>query len=217
MGQGGDIRALSSGDFLVGSGKVFAVGLGEVFAWSSDGSIDNGVGSNTSVSVPAITLARNADGSVKRVTPALTTGSGVGVIEVVGDDGKPVCTDCKVELYAPNGEVRALDTYIRSPGGITLGAKGVKGADNLKGDVKGASVVATAGPSTSIRAPQSTDSAASNEEAKAAKSKAKDPNSILTVDVLSMGDGGDAGAAPGAGSKPPCKSGKYDKNGVCEE
>ncbi len=204
---GGSIRAMSAGDFLVNAQKTFVVGNGDIMLWSSYGSLDAGRGANTDVTVPPPVAVRNSDGSVSFALPPLTTGSGIGRLEAAegGSAGD-------VYLNAPNGEIRALDAQIRNQGGgaINVAARVVKGADNFSGggpsNRSSSSVNVNLNVNTSV--PSQT-AAGAQAAASAQEGKAKDPASVVTVDLLGMGD--DANA-PAAGNPAPAAG-----NEACED
>jgi len=182
----GDLSALSEGDFQVNSQRVFIVGQGDVTIWSSSGNIDAGRGANTSVSVPPLVATRQEDGSIRFTLPSLTVGSGIGILqpavgEAAGDIG----------LFAPRGEVRALDAQIRAPGRITLAADVVRGADNIAGgSVVGAPVVVPSVPlSLPSAAPAAGDAAASAAAAanQNAAAQARERQALLMVELLGLG------------------------------
>jgi hypothetical protein len=181
----GNISAYSSGDFQVNSRKVFVVGQGDITVWSAQGNIDAGRGANTAISVPPLVPVRGPDGDIKFALPATTVGSGIGIL-------KPPTGSARgnIGLFAPNGEVLALDALIRAPGRITLAADVVRGADNiLGGSVVGAPVAV---PVPSVVAPTSSTSntesqAAANSASVATRGDSRTRNSLLTVELLGMG------------------------------
>ena len=177
--QGGSIRSYSQGDFQVNAQKVFVVNQGDLIAYSSNGNIDSGRGANTDVTVSVPKAQVQPDGTVKFVTVA-TTGSGLGILGT--QDAQYV-----LGLYAPNGEVRALDAYIVGPT-IQVASPVVKGADNLK---SGTGQVFVAPPSVSVNVNTGTQ-AQSSEVAQNALANAngggqKVASSLLTVDLIGLG------------------------------
>ncbi|RZL10279.1 MAG: filamentous hemagglutinin N-terminal domain-containing protein [Rubrivivax sp.] len=190
---GGSIRSLSDGDFQVNAQKAFVVGEGDLTLYSANGAIDSGRGSNTDVTVPAPVPVLTPDG-VQFQVPAVTTGSGIGLLKLPGGNSSGV-----VNLFAPVGGILALDAFVRNESGGEIKVGGpVKGADNLKGSVKGAPVVVVGGPSISSSTPLPTDTAAGVEEmAQSSSARRRDPNAILTVELLGLGDATTAGAASG--------------------
>ncbi|KGM39973.1 hypothetical protein JY96_07785 [Aquabacterium sp. NJ1] len=214
---GGSIRAMSAGDFLVNAQKAFVVGNGDIMLWSSYGSLDAGRGANTDVTVPPPVAVRNSDGSVSFQLPPLTTGSGIGRLK--SSEGASVG---QVYLNAPNGEIRALDAQIRNEGGgeINIGAQVVKGGDNIAGKVNGAPPAVSVNVAINVNTSVPSQTAAGAQAAAASQEgKAKDPASVVTVDLLGMGDDANAPAAgnpaPAAGNEACEDDEKKDKAKAC--
>jgi filamentous hemagglutinin len=192
--QGGSFRSLSLGDFLAGDQKVISLGRGNLLIYSVEGSIDSGKGSNTSASADVPSRVFNKlTGLVESRGNPPTSGSGFQKLQTPADM-TPV-----IGLYAPKGEIRALDAFIKGDAPVDIVAPTVKGGDNIGG----ASGVASApAPTVSISlTPKLADPAAGVTQVnKEADSKAKaQANSLLTVDLLGFGDG----PATAAGSTEP--------------
>jgi filamentous hemagglutinin len=197
--DGGSIRVFTDLDFQVNAQKAFVVGQGDLMVFSQQGSIDSGRGSNTDVSPYTPQYKRLLDGSVVRVANNGTTGSGIGVLPNANG-----VADGAVKLYAPRGEVKALDAFIRGPE-IEIASPKVLGADNLKGSVSGVAAAPTVGFALSPTTGVKDDAASGNlkEVASAQEAKKKQSSSLVTVDVVSLGDS----AAPTAAGTPeaaPC-------------
>jgi len=197
---GGSIRSYSNGDFQVNSQKAFVVGTGDLLVYSANGNIDSGRGSNTSVAVSAKSIKRLDTGEVVVTTPPPITGSGIGIVKDATGN-----RDGKVFPLAPNGEVRALDAFIQGPEVILSGK--VLGADNLQGSVKGQAPTPSVTVSLSVNTGLGNEPAAgaSRDEAVKKRAKSRDASSVLTVDLLSVGD---ADASPAAGGSAPATASK---------
>jgi filamentous hemagglutinin family protein len=199
VGESG-FSALSDGDFQVNSQRVFVVGNGDVTIWSSRADIDAGRGANSAISTPPLVPARREDGSIGFDLPPVTVGSGIGIL--------PPPTgafDGTIGLFAPNGEVLALDAQIRAPGRITLGAQVVRGADNIRGgSVAGAAIAV---PTASVAVPAApaptTPAATAGAGGGAAAPRARP--TLLLLELLGLGpDAGDP--APAAEACEPGES-----------
>jgi hypothetical protein len=183
----GNISAFADGDFQVNSQRVFVVGQGNIGVWSSNGNIDAGRGANTAITVPPLVPTRQADGSIAFTLPSITVGSGIGILQpAVG------LAAGNIGLYAPNGEVRALDAQIRAPGKITLAADVVRGADNIAGgSVVGAPppapVIVGALASGSSNSSEAGTALASANAVAASTSAAQERSSLLLVELLGLG------------------------------
>lgn len=190
--DGGSFRSLSLGDFLAADQKVIAIGRGDLLIYTVAGSIDSGKGSNTSATaeVPRREYIERLGKVVTRGQPP-TSGSGFQKVQTPSDY-TPV-----IGLYAPNGEIRALDAFIKGDANIDIVAPAVKGGDNIGG---ASGVAAPAAPTVSISlTPKVADTAAGTKELSEqgeAKAKAK-ASSLLSVDLLGFGDGPSA-AGPAA-------------------
>jgi filamentous hemagglutinin family protein len=200
---GGSFRSISGGDFLAGDQRVIAMGRGNLLIYSVAGSIDSGKGSNTATST-TLPLRRfnTRSGQVEVVGQPPVSGSGFQKIDTP-KDMVPV-----VGLYAPNGEIRALDAFIKGDAAIDIVAPTVIGADNIGG---AAGIAPPPAPTVSLSlTPQVTDTAAGTQQvASATEAKAEQrANSVLTVDLLGYGDAPAAGAATDTADAPEKAKGK---------
>jgi filamentous hemagglutinin len=203
--QGGSFRSLSLGDFLAGDQKVISLGRGNLLIYSVRGSIDSGKGSNTSLSADVPSRVFNQlTGRVESKGSPPSSGSGFQKLQTPADV-TPV-----FGLYAPNGEIRALDAFIKGDAAVDIVTPTVKGGDNIGG----ASGVASApAPTVSISlTPKLADPAAGVAQAnQEADSKAKaQANSVLTVDLLGFGEG--PATAAGTAETPAEKDKAKDKD-----
>jgi len=205
--DGGSFRSISGGDFLAGDQKVIAIGRGNLLIYSVDGSIDSGKGSNTTVSAAQPVRAFNKfTGQVETLSRAPTSGSGFQQVT------PPADVEPKLGLYAPNGEIRALDAFIKG-GNLQIVAPAVKGADNIGG---AAGVAPAAAPTVSLSlTPKVADTAAGVAQvADASDTKSKQASSsVLTVDLLGFGDAGAtaAGASEATSEKEKDKDKEKEK------
>lgn len=196
-GLGGSIRSFSDGDFQVNSQKLFVVGTGDVMLYSANGDIDSGRGSNTDVAATSVQISQDPFfGDTVYTTKPPVTGSGIGIVR----DGQGEA-DGKVSLLTPNGEVRALDAFIQGPGKIEIPGP-VLGADNLKGAVAGQAAAPVVTVNLSVNTGLGTETAAGEAvTAEAAqRGKTKERSSLLTVELLGMGDQDGVGSTPAAGA-----------------
>lgn len=180
---GGDVRSYSAGDFQVASQKVHIVGSGDMVLYSSRANIDSGRGSNTSVTLPPKNAKPDGYGGYTWEVGETTVGSGMAIF--VDKSGR---REGKISLLAPNGEVRALDAYVDAP---TVDLAGpVLGADNFKGAVAGSAPPPAISLNLSINTGTGAETAAGQSQVAAAeKAKNKrDRSSLITVDVLGMGE-----------------------------
>lgn len=205
--DGGSFRSISGGDFLAGDQKVIAIGRGNLLIYSVDGSIDSGKGSNTTVSAAQPVRAFNKlIGQVETQSRAPTSGSGFQQVT------PPADVEPKLGLYAPNGEIRALDAFIKG-GNLQIVAPAVKGGDNIGG---AAGVAPAAAPTVNLSlTPKVADTAAGVAQvADASDTKSKQASSsVLTVDLLGFGESTAtaAGASGANGDKANDKANEKDQ------
>jgi filamentous hemagglutinin family protein len=188
--RGGNLDIQVGNDLLVNSTRVFAL-QGDLLVWSSHGNIDAGKGAKTVTSVPdPITRIDPNTGNTIIEFPPAVSGSGLQ-----GENAA---------LFAPRGAVNAGDAGIRTSGDLTIGAVEVVGADNI--DVGGVEIGFSTADVAAVAPPGA--SSASSAATKGVESQAAlsddDGDSgeriiegtqvtFITVDVLSFGDGCEAG------------------------
>lgn len=125
VAQAGDVNSFSYGDFQVNESRVFSADGGNILVWSTEGNIDAGRGSKTSLSAAAPTASYDINDfpSITYFPP--TTGSG---IQALADT--PGSTPGAVDLFAPHGVVNANEAGIVA-GNLTIAATAVLGANNI--------------------------------------------------------------------------------------
>lgn len=195
--RGGDIMAMTRGDFLVNQSRVFTLfgtdpinpqNTSDILLWSTTGNIDAGKGKKTAVSAPPPVIRTDSQGNVVVDSSAAVSGSGIGSLLTVAGNGAS-----NVDLIAPNGEVNAGDAGIRVSGNLTIAAQHVTGLDNIQvgGTSSGVpasgsgSVVASTAGLTNSEATRGADGAAA---ALGGSKGIKDPTSIFNVEIAGFGD-----------------------------
>lgn len=121
----GNVNSFSYSDFEVNQSRVFAGDSGNILVWSTEGDIDAGRGSKTSLSAAAPTVHYDDDGFATITYFPPTAGSG---IQALADT--PGLTPGAVDLFAPHGVVNANDAGIVA-GNLTIAATAVLGANNI--------------------------------------------------------------------------------------
>ncbi|MBX9676922.1 MAG: filamentous hemagglutinin family protein [Methylotenera sp.] len=186
--RGGDLLGFVRDDFLVNQSRVFTLGGSDLLLYSALGSIDAGRGAKTASSTPP-PLITIQNGQVTFDFSGAVTGSGIAALTSTG--GVPG----RASLFAPYGEINAGEAGIRSAGDIDLGARVIIGADNIKvgGTSTGLPVASTG--AAGLTAPASSDPTAQNKQgSEIAESAKTDGNklaalpSLITVEVISLGD-----------------------------
>ena len=94
---------------------------------------------------------------------------------------------------APSGAIIALDAAIRSSGNLTIGAQQVIGNSiSVGGSLSGSATVAAAAPAAAPSAPPPSEANKAVDQgqkaAAAGQKDARDPNSILTVELVGLGE-----------------------------
>ncbi len=204
--RGGVIDAFVRNDFQVNQSRVFTLGGSDLMLYSALADIDAGRGAKTSSATPPPTL-RITNGQITYDYSSAVSGSGIAALTATG--GKPG----EVDLFAPYGQINAGEAGIRSAGNINLGARLIIGTENISagGTTTGGPVASAAG--LSIAAPASSDASNTGQKGdqlgdaakQAANNKTTEMPSLITVEVIALGD---ESATSAAG----CKADK-DKKG----
>jgi filamentous hemagglutinin len=121
----GDVNSFSYGDFQVNQSRVFAADGGNILVWSTEGNIDAGRGSKTSLSAAAPNVNYDSNGFPSITYYAPTSGSG---IQALADT--PGATYGDVALFAPHGVINANEAGIVA-GNLTVAATAVLGTNNI--------------------------------------------------------------------------------------
>ncbi|MFZ0267964.1 filamentous haemagglutinin family protein [Caulobacter sp.] len=124
--DGGAVKALTYGDYIVNQSRTMTADDGDILIWSSFGNIDAGKGRKTSLSIPPITFPVDKNGITQIVRSGLPNGAGIATLNRV--DGTP---GGDVDLYAFNGIVNAGDAGIRASRDLFVGALEIRGLDNI--------------------------------------------------------------------------------------
>lgn len=198
--RGGELLAMVRNDFQVNQSRVFTLGGSDLMLYSALADIDAGKGAKTSSSTPP-PVVRIANGQVTYDYSGAVAGSGIAALTATGG------TPGRVSLFAPYGEINAGEAGIRSAGGIDLGARVITGADNIQaaGGISGLPAPDTSG--LAISAPVSADASSAGKQGDSIADAAKTSNSklaalpsLITVEVLALGDASVASPVPSASS-----------------
>ncbi len=188
--RGGSVRAMVRDDFAVNQSRVFTLQGGDILIWSSKGDIDAGKGAKTAASTPPPQIIVRGDQIILDTSNSVS-GSGIGVL--LGKDGIAAGS---VDLIAPKGAVIAGDAGIRALGDIYLAAAKIVGADNIQAGGKQVGVPQVEAVASPPPPPPAAEAAKAADAVTASMADSarsgKVSNSILTVEVLALGDTGDA-------------------------
>ena len=183
----GEINAIAGEDFQLGPSRVFTLGGGDIQLWSSFGNIDAGRGSRTASATPPPQVRIRGDLVVLDISDSVS-GSGIGTLKKADD-----VPDADIRLFAPSGAVIALDAAIRSSGDLTIGAQQVIGNSiSVGGSLGGSAAAPSAAPAAAPSAPPPTESGKAVDQGQNASAAGQrdsgDKSSILTVELVGLGD-----------------------------
>jgi hypothetical protein len=123
----GRVQVFADGDVLVNQSRIFTLAGGDILIWSSNGDIDAGRGSKSSISAPPPVIRVDANGQVQVEFADAIAGSGIRGI-LTSEDLEPG----DVDLIAPTGVVNAGDAGIGAAGNLNIAAPQVVGLDNIQ-------------------------------------------------------------------------------------
>ncbi len=195
--KGGEIRAVSDGDFQVNQSKVITQFGSDIAVWSTNGTIDAGRGSKTATSIPERIVQTDAFGNTLVEVRGVAAGSGIRS-QSYDPDGPsgPLLEPLKgnVSLIAP--VVDAGEAGIEA-GDLLIVAPVVLNAANIQVQGIAAGVPIAAGSSIAgVSAGLSPDAINSATQAVAKSVAASNSNnmqkpklpSMISVDVISIGN-----------------------------
>ena len=211
--KGGNINLFSKGNIDVAQSREFTIQGGDILDWSSTGDIDAGKGSKTATSAPPPLIRTDNGGNTFTDLSGVVSGSGIGTLQTLAS--APVGN---VYLIAPAGAVNAGDAGIRSSGNLLVAAQRVIGADNISVGGVSSGVPAVSSAGISFSAPASADSNTAGKQGEkigesdkfGANSKLAGLPSIISVEVISLGDESAPPSKPCADEK--TKDGKNKKD-----
>ncbi|HEY2035371.1 MAG TPA: filamentous hemagglutinin family protein, partial [Steroidobacteraceae bacterium] len=192
VAQTGDMNSFSYSDFAVNQSRVFSADGGNILVWSTEGNIDAGRGSKTSLSAaaPVVNYDINGFPTVTYFPP--TTGSG---IQALADT--PGVRPGAVDLFAPHGVVNANDAGIVA-GNLTIAATAVLGTNNISVSgtevgvpvaVTGLGTQALAGSTSAAGATNSAQSSMAQTSQQAEKEAPQATAALRWLDVFVLGFG----------------------------
>lgn len=188
---GGNINIFSRNSVEVAQSRIFTIAGGDVLIWSTVGNIDAGKGAKTATASPPPLVRTDSQGNTVVDIAGVVSGSGIGTLQTLKD--APLGN---VYLIAPSGTVDAGDAGVRSSGNILVAAQAVANGANMQAGGTSSGVPAPSTANVSFSAPVSADSSNSSKQAdKATEAASKSANksasalpSLITVEVLSLGD-----------------------------
>ncbi|MGK5075295.1 filamentous haemagglutinin family protein [Janthinobacterium sp. ZB1P44] len=185
---GGNINLFSHGSILLGQSRVMTTFGGDILGWSSQGDINAGRGSKSTIVYTPPKRVYDNWGNVTLSSDVPSTGAGIATLAPIAE-----VPAGDVDLLAPLGTIDAGEAGIRVSGNVNLAALTVMNAANIqvKGEAKGmptvASVNVAAMTNASAAATQATAAAQDVVQRERAATRAAQP-SVFTVRVLGFGN-----------------------------
>ena len=201
---GGNIELFSHGSILLGQSRAMTTFGGDILGWSSEGDINAGRGSKSTIVYTPPKRVYDNWGNVTLSSDVPSTGAGIATLAPIAE-----VPAGDVDLLAPLGTIDAGEAGIRVSGSVNLAALTVVNAANIqvKGESKGmptvASVNVAAMTNASAAATQATAAAQDVVQRERAATRAAQP-SVFTVRVLGFGNDAppdSAQAAPQDGAR----------------
>lgn len=183
----GDIQLYSLGSILLGQSRIMTTFGGSIMAWTSEGDINAGRGSKTTVVYTPPKRVYDNWGNVGLSPSVPSTGAGIATLNPI-----PEVPAGDIDLIAPMGTIDAGEAGIRVSGNVNIAALRVVNAANIQSQGKSSGVPVSAtvntGAMSSASAAGAAASQAAEDAARSQQAAAKQGRpSIMTVEVLSLG------------------------------
>ena len=187
QGQG-DIQAYSRDSILLGQSRIMTTFGGSILAWSAEGDINAGRGSQTTVVYTPPRRIYDAWGNVSLSPQVPSTGAGIATLNPI-----PEVAPGDIDLIAPLGTIDAGEAGIRVSGNVNVAALQVVNAANIQtqGQSSGILLVASVntGALTSASAAASSATQAAEDVSRQQQAAARQRMpSVITVQVLGFGN-----------------------------
>ncbi|MFL1391172.1 filamentous hemagglutinin family protein [Pseudomonas tritici] len=183
----GDIQLYSMGSILLGQSRIMTTFGGSIMGWTSEGDINAGRGSKTTVVYTPPKRVYDNWGNVGLSPSVPSTGAGIATLNPI-----PEVPAGDIDLIAPLGTIDAGEAGIRVSGNVNIAALHVVNAANIQSQGKSSGVPVSAtvntGAMSSASAAGAAASQAAEDAARSQQAAAKQGRpSIMTVEVLSLG------------------------------
>ena len=188
QGQG-DIRLFSQDSVLLGLSRVMTTFGGDILAWSEQGDINAGRGSQTTLLYTPPRRVYDGWGNVILSPQAPASGAGIATLNPIAE-----VLPGDVDLIAPLGTIDAGEAGIRVSGNINLAALQVLNAANIQvqGESKGLPMLATVNVNalaSASAAANSASQAAQDVMRKSQDDARRNQPSVISVQILGFGSG----------------------------
>jgi hypothetical protein len=204
---GGAINSFTDGSVFVNSSRVMTQQGGDIMMWSSNGDLDAGRGSKTTLSLPPLQVLFNSDDFQSVDLGGLVSGAGISAVET-----SKLAKKANVYLVTPRGIVDAGDAGIRVSGDLIIAAVQVLNASNIQvgGSTTGVPTISVPNISGLTAASSAAGSATRSTDQPTAAGGGRDRASVFIVEVVGYG-GGDVGGGQQP-SESPAQSGPTSGN-----
>ncbi|WP_237171284.1 filamentous haemagglutinin family protein [Pandoraea pulmonicola] len=198
---GGNIEMFARGSILLGQSRIMTTFGGDILGWSSEGDINAGRGSKSTIVYTPPKREYDMWGNVRLSPQVPGTGAGIATLNPI-----PEVKPGDIDLLAPLGTIDAGEAGIRVSGNVNLAALQVINAANIQvqGKATGMPVIAGVNVAALTNASASASQAANAAQEAVARergaARAGQP-SIFTVRTI--GQGNEPAAGVDAGRKAP--------------
>nr|WP_246250208.1 filamentous haemagglutinin family protein [Bradyrhizobium cajani] len=193
---GGAINSFTDQNVLVNSSRVLTTQGGDVLMWSSNGDLDAGRGSKTTLSAPALQVLYDQDDYQSVDLGGFVTGAGIGTLKA-----SRAARASNLYLLAPRGKIDFGTAGVQSSGNAVFVAPVVAnyGNSSVQGSTTGVPTVSVPNVGALTAGSNTAGAAAKTAETPTASGASK-PASIFIVEVIGYG-GGDGQNGEAGGSK----------------
>ncbi|MEW6645034.1 MAG: filamentous hemagglutinin family protein [Pseudomonadota bacterium] len=207
--EGGSINIFTDQSVVVAQSRVFTELGGDILMFSTNGDLNAGKGKQTSIvtSPPQVIYDRYGRATKTPNTPQ----SGAGIATLIGVPGVP---PGNVDLFAPHGTIDAGEAGIRVSGNLTLDALHVLNIANIQVQGTSVGVPTVQGPPVGALTAANNTAGAAQQQTAAPPPANTGQASIIMVEVLGYGGGGDEPGSEPRRDPNRQSSNTYDPNGM---
>ncbi|MFB9261985.1 filamentous hemagglutinin family protein [Bradyrhizobium erythrophlei] len=182
---GGAISTFTDQSVLVNSSRVLSTQGGDVLMWSSNGNLDAGRGSKTTLSAPALQVLYDQDDYQSIDLGGFVTGAGIGTLQA-----STAAAAAQLYLIAPRGTIDFGTAGVRASGNAVFVAPVVANASNfqVQGNTTGIPTISVPNVGALTAGSNTAGAAAKTADAPTAAGNSK-PASIFIVEVIGYGGG----------------------------
>jgi filamentous hemagglutinin family protein len=203
---GGGINTFTDASVLVNSSRVLTTQGGDVLMWSSNGDLDAGRGSKTTVSQPPLQVQYDANDYQSVDLGGFVSGAGIGTLQA-----STAAAASNLDLLAPRGKIDFGSAGVRSSGNLVVSAPVIVNASNasVQGSTSGTPVVSAPNIGALTSGSNTTGATARTADAPTASGN-RDVASVFIVEIIGYG-GGDGQSQPPADGGQQSDDTKSDK------